>query len=62
MTSYNHDLWCTIDINEVVTIVQKYNVQRNANEKFSWDVILIYLGTIEVTCAQNYNLNMLCKN
>ena len=53
MTSYNHDLWCTIDTNEVVTIVQKYNVQRNANEKFSWDVILIYLGTIEVTWARN---------
>ena len=52
MTSYNHDLWCTIDTNEVVTIVQKYNVQMDANEKFSWDVILIYLGTIEVTWAQ----------
>ena len=62
MTSYNHDLWCTIDTNEVVTIVQKYNVQMDANEKFSWDVILIYLGTVDVTWAQNYNLNMLCKN
>ena len=47
MTSYNHDLWCTIDTNEVVTIVQKYNVQMDANEKFSWDVILIYLGKTE---------------
>ena len=52
MTSYNHGLWCTIDTNENVTIVQKYNVQMNANEKFSWDVILIYLGTINVTWAQ----------
>ena len=51
MTSYNHDLWYTIDTNEVVTIVQKYNVQRNVNEKVSWDVILIYLGRIEVTWA-----------
>ena len=48
MTSYNHDLWCTIDTNEVVTIVQKYNVQMDANEKFSWDVILIYLGTSHI--------------
>ena len=52
MTSYNHDLWCTIDTNEVVTIVQKYNVQMNENDKFSWDTILIYLGTIEVTRDQ----------
>ena len=52
MTSYNHDLWCTFDTNEVVTIVQKYNVQMDANEKFSLDVILTYLGTIEVTWAQ----------
>ena len=52
MTSYNHDLWCTIDTNEVVTIVQKYNAQMNANDKFSWDTILIYLGTIEVTWAR----------